>query len=492
MRRRDINRLFLAMAGAAACPADWALAAPASRFGPARPFSWATLIARAQLAARRPYAARQVSAKAVRDFDTHVRLTYGKAEALAGNVRLFPTQSEISPLPVGINLLEHGVARPLIDTMGLFGTGQRADVAGFRVVAPDGGGDWLAFLGASYFRTCGTQGQYGLSARGLAVNTGLSSPEEFPVFTDFWIERLSASRFIVYALLDSPSLSGAFAIDSRQGPEAIVQDVRASLFLRRDIARLGLAPQTSMFLFDRALIGSGPKRREAIHDSEGLAIWSGTGERIWRPLHQPHAATIHAFRAARPRGFGLMQRDRVAAHYHFDGSYYEKRPSLWVEPHGDWGTGAVMLYEMASVSENVDNIGAFWVGDIAARAGQRRDFSYRLTWGSNDPSTNGNARCTDIVAGPAVSGTAGPRRYTIDFAGAALAGLDLASGVEAMTNLPAGARIAHDVGPVPGLPATWRVQLEFHSGNLAQSDLRVYLGRHGTALSETVIVDIVP
>jgi glucans biosynthesis protein len=489
MRRRDVTALLLSLAGAAACP-DWVQAAPTGRFGPAQPFSWPALIARARRLSRQPYLRGAVSKLAVHDFDTHVRLAYGKAEALAGDVRLFPTQNNISPLAVGINVVAGGMARPVIDTLGLFADGQRADAAGFRVVDPDGRADWLAFLGASYFRTCGTQGQYGLSARGVAVNTGLPGPEEFPIFTDFWIERKSDSRFIVYALLDSPSLSGVFAIDSQHGHDGIVQEVRTSLFLRRDVARLGIAPQTSMFLFDRALIGTGPERRQAIHDSEGLAIRSGTGERIWRPLRQPRAATIHAFRADHPRGFGLMQRDRIAGHYHFDGSYYEKRPSLWVEPKGDWGTGAVMLYEMTSISENVDNIGAFWVSDAPALAGQRRDLGYRLTWTSSDPSADSNARCTDMVVPTAADFKAGILKYRIDFTGPALMGLDHTSGMEAVTNLPAQAILSQDVSSVTGMPATWRVRLQIRAGSLTQSDIRLYLRRHGGAVSETVIMDV--
>lgn len=491
MRRREVTSLLLWLAGTAACPPARAFAAKSPQFGTAVPFSWHALVARAQRLSRGPYVPRAVSPTAVRDFDTHVRLAYGKAENLAGEVRLFPAEYNISPLPVGINLVEGRQYRPLLDTTGLFADDQRVDPAGFRVLKPDGAADWLAFLGASYFRTCGAQGQYGLSARGLAVNTGLPGPEEFPVFTDFWIERITDSRFIVYALLDSPSLSGVFAITSEQRQDRIVQDVQASLFLRRNVERLGLAPQTSMFLFDRALIGAGPRRREAVHDSEGLSIWSGTGERIWRPLHQPRAATIHALRADHPRAFGLVQRDRLAAHYHSDGSYYEKRPSLWVEPQGDWGTGVVMLYEMASISENVDNIGAFWVSDAPAQAGQRRDFGYRLTWESNDPGADSNARCTDIVAEPAADGkTGGARIYRIDFTGPSLSGLDRLSGVEAVTNLPTEAGMAPDAYPVPGTSATWRVDLAIRPGNPEPLELRLYLRRFGAALSETVIMDI--
>ncbi len=494
--RRGATALLLTLAGAATTfsPAR-ALTVADLRFGPARRFSWQALVAEAQRLARRPFVARAVSGNAATDFDAHVRLAYGQADALAGDVRLFPTRRDVAPYAVGINLVEAGKARKLLDTTGLFGGGQRVDVAGFRVMKPDMNSDWLAFLGASYFRTDGAQGQFGLSARGVAVNTGLPGPEEFPAFTDFWIEHLTDSHFRIHALLDGPSLTGAIAIDSQRGTNENLQDVRLSLFLRRDVARLGVAPQTSMFLCDPTRIGPVSDRHSAVHDSDGLAIRSGDGERIWRPLRQPPAATIYSFRADHPRGFGLLQRDRIADHYREDGSAYAKRPSLWTEPRGDWGAGAVMLYEMASISENVDNIGAFWVSDIPARAGERRDLAYRLTWTSSDPSADSNARCTDITVVPAVTGSpmvVGARTYLFSFTGPSLRDLDRASGVEVVTDLPAGVRIAAEAYPLADAPATWQVSLSIRTTRLGQRDLRLFLRRGGAALSETVIMVIEP
>ena len=89
----------------------------------------------------------------------------------------------------------------------------RAGFAGFRVqFATNWKADIAAFLGASYFRAVGDDTrQYGLSARGLAIDTAFARPEEFPRFTAFWFERPSrdAGTLTLYALLDSPSIAGA-------------------------------------------------------------------------------------------------------------------------------------------------------------------------------------------------------------------------------------------------------------------------------------------
>ena len=239
-----------------------AFAAGGGRWGPPRPFSWDLLVERARRLAARPYVAPRPSAHAVSDLDAFARLTYGAAEAVTGTVRLFPTRRGVAPLAVSIHVVDHDMARKLIDTRGLFGGGQTADPAGWRVLAPDARTDWMAFLAASYFRCSGTSNRYGLSARGISVDTGLAGPEEFPVFTDFWIEQPSVDHVITHALLDGPSLSGAYAIDTwrREGVE-VVQDVRCALFLRRDVQRLGIAPQTSMFLYDQTRADGVPHAR---------------------------------------------------------------------------------------------------------------------------------------------------------------------------------------------------------------------------------------
>ncbi|MDY0330256.1 MAG: glucan biosynthesis protein D [Thiomonas sp.] len=469
------------------------------RWGPPRRFSWDLLVDRARRMATQPYVAPRPSAHAAADWDSFVRMAYGAAEYVTGTVRLFPTRRGVAPLPVSIHVVDHGVARKLIDTRGLFGGGQAVDAAGWRVLAPDARTDWMAFLSASYFRCSGTSNRYGLSARGIAVDTGLGELEEFPAFTDFWIEQPSDDHVIAHALLDGPSLTGAYAIDTRRREGVdVVQDVRCTLFLRRDVQRLGIAPQTSMFLYDQTRADGMPHAhaigdwRPQVHDSGGLAIRTGIGERIWRPLRNPPAARMNAFRADHPSGFGLMQRNRDFCSYEDDELFYELRPSLWVQPQGDWGTGSVMLYEMASISETVDNIGAFWVADEPARAGQRRDLAYRLTWTSADPSTDTNAHCRNLLIGPSGPVHEPPdptqRKYVIDFHGDVLAGLDEACGVQAVANLPAAAVIGLRAHPLYGRNNAWRVVLDLRLTGLAQKEFRLFLRRGAQALSETVVI----
>jgi len=296
-------------------------------------------------------------------------------------------------------------------------------------------------------------------------------------------------------------LAGAYAIDTwRHEGVDVLQDVRCALFLRRDVQRLGIAPQTSMFLYDQTRADGMPHAhpigdwRPQVHDSGGLAIRTGAGERIWRPLHNPAKACVNAFRADHPSGFGLMQRDRDFTNYEDDELFYELRPSLWVQPRGDWGTGSVMLYEMASISETVDNIGAFWVADEPARAGQRRDVAYRLTWTSADPSTDANAHCCNLLIGPAGPADTPPdpatRKYVFDFRGDVLVGLGDASGVQALTNLPVSAVMGLRAHRLYGRKNSWRVVLDLRLTGLAQKEFRVFLRRGTQALSETVVVTL--
>jgi glucans biosynthesis protein len=200
-----------------------------------------------------------------------------------------------------------------------------------------GDGDWLSFQGATYFRTAGGQNQYGISARAVAVDTALADSEEFPAFTEFWIEPVSDQAVRIYALIDGPSLTGAMRIESTHGPEGVVQDVTTVFAMRRDIGRLGIAPASSMFWYDQNSPDRTQDWRPEIHDSDGLAIVGADGEHIWRPLRNPHDPRTNAFALANPRGFGLMQRDRRFSDYQDDGAFYDRRPNLWVEPVGDWG-----------------------------------------------------------------------------------------------------------------------------------------------------------
>ncbi len=463
--------------------------AAVERFGPATDFSWDSLVAAARARARRAYAAPAHAPDAAPDFDAGVQRAYGPAGRLADLIRLLPV-TRIAPMPVAIHVVEGGKARPVVSTDGLFSGGGSIAAAGFRILDETLKSDWLAFQGASYFRAAGSQDQYGLSMRGIAVDTGLATPEEFPAFTDFWIELLGPQHIRVHAMLDGPSLAGAYAFDCTHGPRGVEQQVRAALFPRRDIARLGIAPATSMFWYDQSRRSREADWRPEVHDSDGLAIWSGTGERIWRPLASPDFPQLGSFRADGIKGFGLLQRDRRFADYQDDGAFYERRPSLWVAPEGDWGPGAVLLYELPTNNETADNVVAFWHSDRPARAGERRDIAYALRWTSDDPSDDGAARVVDIRTGsggiPGAPPVAGVRKIVVDFEGAGLAGLARGS-LEPDVNISAPALLSKSCYPVVGLAGRWRVMLDIRPDGAIPRELRLFLRRGGSALSETLI-----
>lgn len=257
--------------------------------------------------------------------------------------------------------------------------------AGFRLHYPINRADYhdeiCAFLGASYFRAVAKGQGYGLSARGLALKTGDQGGEEFPVFRAFWLERPApgADLVVVHALLDSPSAAASFRFTIRPG-EATIFDVEMALYPRVDITQAGVAPLTSMFMFDANDRTGADDWRQAVHDSHGLELRTGQDERIWRPLANPRTLQVSAFGDNGMRGFGLMQRKRALADYEDLESRYEKRPSLWVEPIGDWSAGAVHLVEIPSDREVNDNIVAFWRPREALRAKGEYLISSRLHW----------------------------------------------------------------------------------------------------------------
>ncbi len=257
--------------------------------------------------------------------------------------------------------------------------------AGFRVHYPVNTPKYkdevLVFLGASYFRALGKEQRYGLSARGLAVDTAASSGEEFPRFVEFWIERPArdAQALTLYALLDSPRVTGAYRFVLRPG-ESTWLDVKARLYLREPVGKLGLAPLTSMFYFGENQPAAQQDYRPEVHDSDGLSILMASGEWLWRPLANPKRLMVSTFAGANPRGFGLMQRDRDFERYEDLEAHYELRPSAWVEPRGDWGPGRIELVQIPSPDETNDNIVAYWVPEVLPKPNEAYDFAYRVQW----------------------------------------------------------------------------------------------------------------
>ena len=237
--------------------------------------------------------------------------------------------------------------------------------SGFRIRArinrPEVMDEVAVFQGATYFRAVARDLGYGLSARGLAVGTASPEGEEFPLFRRFFIHEpeAGANAIRVQALLDSPSLSGAYDVLVTPGAETQME-VTAVLFPRREIREVGIAPLTSMFYFGPGSRARVDDYREAVHDSDGLQMITGAGERLWRPLRNPSTVQVSAFADENPRGFGLSQRSRALTDFEDAEARYERRPSGWVVPQGDWGEGAIVLVELPTGTEFNDNIVCFW------------------------------------------------------------------------------------------------------------------------------------
>jgi glucans biosynthesis protein len=331
------------------------------------------------------------------------------------------------PHKIQLNAVSKGLARPIRFELRTFDTTDK-----FPALAEDGTGfagfrllgeieekrlfqEYSIFQGASYFSAIGRGQAYGLSARGLAVNTAEDGGEEFQVFREFWIQDAEpdAASVTVHALLDSPSVAGAYRFDIKRG-ETTEITVAAQLFPRVDLLTVGVAPGTSMFLFNDINRARFDDFREAVHDSDGLLMQNGAGEIIWRPLNNPATLQVSAFGDTNPRGFGLMQRARKPSNYNDLVAHYERRPSLWVEPIGEWGQGAVTLVEIPTDKEINDNIVAFWRPQTPLVAGQQHDFSYRLHWCAAAPTEGVMASVTATRTGLRVFETG--RIFTVDYA----------------------------------------------------------------------------
>ena len=319
------------------------------------------------------------------------------------------------PRGVEIDVVKDGQARHVLFDLGLFDRTDMApdlpidetlDYSGFRLRAElEQLGihqEFVVFQGASYFRSMGRDQVYGLSARGLALNTADEPGEEFPDFTHFWIEEPENrdGPFILHALLDSPSTTGAyrFAI-KRMGNGETEMDVTATLFPRMDLTHAGLAPLTSMFLFDQTNRHRFNDFRPAVHDSEGLAVLNGNGEYLWRPLANPVSLQVSAFGDNNPKGFGLIQRARAFGDFADLEALYHQRPSLWITPGEDWGPGAVTLVEIPADKEIYDNIVAYWRPAEPIPAGSEHSFSYHMSWGRGPEPNHSIARVLNSSMG---------------------------------------------------------------------------------------------
>lgn len=518
MQRRKFISGLSGLSAAAAFPTlhGSAWAANLSAIGASQPFDYAGLKHQARTLAAQPYKAPSTQLpKAVEalDWDQYQALRFKQDHALWRDDGL-RFQAQFFHLGLffksAVRLYEvaQGQARELAYDPGMFdygdtGLGQTPlprdlGFAGFRLnFHTDLERDISAFLGASYFRAVGGQWQYGLSARGLAIDSGLSRSEEFPNFVAYYLEKPApqSNTLTLYALLDSPSIAGAYRFVITPGDTQLM-DIDAALYPRQEIERLGIAPCTSMFQHgenDRRMANDW---RPEIHDSDGLQMWTGAGEWIWRPLTNPANLRFNAHVDHNPKGFGLLQRDRDFANYQDDGVYYERRPSLWVEPKSGWGAGTLQLIEIPTVDETFDNIVAFWNPDQKPKPGEELLFSYRLYWGAQAPTRPPLATCVATRTG--IGGVVGKKRsyfswrFAIDFAGGDLSLLGTQSKVVAHITASRGrvevtsARPLHEI---KGYRALFDIVPPPGS---APIDLRVYLSCDGQPLTETWLYQWTP
>jgi periplasmic glucans biosynthesis protein len=384
------------------------------------------------------------------DFDRYRSLRFKPEKAFLGKdtngyrLHLFH-RGFLYERPVVINLIRDGIATLIPYSNALFDYGALSSekvtekllekplpvdthFAGFRLHFPLNQAnvfdELISFLGSSYFRVLGRGQQYGLSARSLSLHAG--GAEEFPFFREFWLEPSTPESLTVHALLDSPSVAGAYRFTVYPSTQSVV-DVSATLYPRVPLTGVGLAPMSSMFF-----TGENDRRffndfRTELHDSDGLLMHRGTGEWLWRPLRNPTTQKISAFTDSNPRGFGLMQRDRVFEHYQDLDLAYELRPSYWVEPRGTWGEGHVELIEMPTTDETNDNIAALWRPKNVPQPLQPFRFQYTLTSKLSDTDLHPGARVLNTYfAAPKALGSneeapANVRRIILDFTGGDLA-----------------------------------------------------------------------
>ncbi len=487
-------------------------AATGLEFGPPEPFSYDWLKQHARKIAAKPYEPppRPDPAIVARiDYDAHGKLRFRKEFALYRDGAYPVTFQHVGmyfPKTVRMHAVDGETAREVVYDPDYFTIGadhvaaglshQPSAFAGFWVHDPVGKGEldkiepWATFLGASYFRGVGELGQVGLSARGIALAPGGPGPEEFPDFVAYWFEPAGDADqpVTVYALLDGPSVAGAYRFLLRR-TTGVVMDIEAAIHPRRTVERLGLAPLTSMYWFSETAKQTMVDWRPEVHDSDGLAMWTGAGERIWRPLNNPPRISISSFLDDNPRGFGLSQRDRNFDHY-LDGVKYEKRPSAWVEPRGDWGRGSVQLIEIPTDDEIHDNICAMWVPETPHGAGSHVELAYRLHWLADEPYRSGLGRCVATRLGnggqPGQQRPQGVRKFMVEFLGGPLAQLPHGRLPEAVLSASRGSFSYVFTEAVPDdVPGHWRAQFDLTVAGSEPVDLRCYLRDGDAVLTET-------
>jgi glucans biosynthesis protein len=517
LTRRDVVRVA-ALAALAGTPLGRQAGAQSGEdrlhYGPPEPFSFERLIERAREMSKGPYSPpSRPNPEIVQriDYDAYGKIVSDPDYALYANgPGVYPILLKhvgmFFPKTVRMHSVSDGMAREILYSPSYFELPadhvarglpeQPSAFAGFWIQESRLSHDpfkeepWATFLGASYFRAVGELGQVGQSARGLAIGTGDPGPEEFPDFVEHWFQPALAESepVVVHSLLDGPSIAGAYRFEIRR-TRGVVMTIDARLFPRREIPHIGIGPLTSMFWFGEYGKQLNEDWRPEVHDADGLAIWNGNGEHLWRPLNNPKRIVTSSFFDTNPKGFGLSQRDRNYDHY-LEGVRYHLRPDTWVEPLNPWGRGSVQLVEIPTNDEIYDNIVAFWTPETPPKAGDELTYQYRLHWLAEEPffPKDRLAKVFQMGIGrggqPGRDRLPGVHKFMVDFAGGPLVGL------------PSDAILKPEIGTSVGTiglihveqtPFTdrWRVTFDLDAPAGEVAELRMLFTMDGRPITET-------
>ncbi len=408
---------------------------------------------------------------------------------------------------VAINVVDGTTVRPVESSREQFDYGKNdfagkippnLGYAGFRIHDPLNRPDYLeevvVFVGASYFRALGRHQVYGLSARGIAIDTIAPTPEEFPYFREFWLVRpaADAKELVIYALLDGPSVTGAYRFTIEPGDQTVVH-VAVRVFLRRPVTTLGIAPLTSMFFHGENTLQPPVDFRPEVHDSDGLLLHAATGEWLWRPLDNPRTLQVNSLQMHNPRGFGLLQRDRDIAHHQDLETRSDLRPSVWISTEGEWGDGAVQLVEIPTDTDIRDNIVAYWVPRQQPKPGEPAAFAYTMYWYGDDPTRPPGGR---VIATRRDWGTVeNAHRFVLDFDGDELRALTADQsprGVVTITGGEAAGKLLDQHVVKNTVTGGWRLSFMIRPKKTQPIELRAFLERGGHALTETWSYALLP
>jgi glucans biosynthesis protein len=396
--------------------------------------------------------------------------------------------------PMQINLVEDGLTRRLVYDAANFSFGgvkmsappKDLDFSGFRVFRRGDGGALLElaiFQGASFFRSLAPGQNFGVMARGLSIRAGDPRGEEFPFFREIWIEKptRAANVLVIHALLDSESLTGAYRFTLHPSDATII-DTECTLFPRVDVDNIGLGTMSATSLFSPLERRGADDLRGAAAEVSGLQMFTGAGEWVWRPVGNRSKLQISEFVDQNPRGFGFLQRDRDFDAFHDVVQHWERRPSLWIEPIGDWGAGSVELLEIPSDSEPAQNIIAFWRGKQGLARGQSYEFAYRQFWCWSPPVAPPKAIAVDARGGRGAN--AKQRQFLVDFEADFLADPAKAADIKADLTTSPGRIASVRLFPTPGQKRL-RVLFDLDPNGENACELRLALVAQGAPVSET-------